>query len=117
MLFFIRLALVMVSVHNSKTLTKTPMDPQLGQSLDGPSFCLSSKFCNSFHGYFVFHSREEQSIHTLVFLLEFHVRQKSLNRGVSNGQEALKEMFKVLSHQGNANQNKTDIPSYIGQNN
>ena len=29
---------------------------------------------NSFHGYFVPHSKKEQSIHTLVFLLlEFHV--------------------------------------------
>jgi hypothetical protein len=33
-------------------------------------FCL----CNSFHGYFVPHSKKERSIHTLVFcLLEFHV--------------------------------------------
>jgi hypothetical protein len=33
------------------------MDPRVGQSLDGPSFCLSSKLClyNSFHGYFVPH--------------------------------------------------------------
>jgi hypothetical protein len=30
--------------------------------------------CNSFHGYFVPHSKKKQSIHTLVFiLLEFHV--------------------------------------------
>ena len=44
------------------------MDSQVGQSLDGPSFCLSSKLClcNSFHGYFVPHSKK-QSIHTLVF--------------------------------------------------
>ena len=50
------------------------MDPQVGQSLDGPSFSLSSELCNSFHGYFVPHSKKEQSIHTLVFLLlEFHV--------------------------------------------
>jgi hypothetical protein len=29
------------------------MDPWVGQSLDGSSFCLSSKLClcNSFHGY------------------------------------------------------------------
>jgi hypothetical protein len=52
------------------------MDPRVGQSLDGPSFHLSSELhlCNSFHGYFVPHSKKEQSIHTLVFLLlEFHV--------------------------------------------
>jgi hypothetical protein len=48
------------------------MDPQ---SLDGPSFRLSSELClcNSFDGYFVPHSKKERSIHTLVFLLlEFH---------------------------------------------
>jgi hypothetical protein len=52
------------------------MDPWVGQSLDGPSFHLSSKLClcNFFYGYFVPHSKEERSIHTLVFLLlELHV--------------------------------------------
>jgi hypothetical protein len=47
-----------------------------GQSLNGPSFHFSSELClcNSFHGYFVPHSKKEQSIHTLVFLLfEFQV--------------------------------------------
>ena len=46
------------------------------QSLDGPSFHLSSKFClcNSFHGCFVPNSKKGQSDHTLVFiLLEFYV--------------------------------------------
>ena len=46
------------------------------KNLDGPSFCLSSELflCNSFRGYFVPHSKKEQSIHTLIFLLlEFHV--------------------------------------------
>jgi hypothetical protein len=32
MLFFIRLALVMVSVHSSKTLTKTPFIKTSGES-------------------------------------------------------------------------------------
>jgi hypothetical protein len=45
------------------------MDPWVGQFLDGSSFCLSSKFCNSLHGYFVSYSKEKWSIHTLVFLL------------------------------------------------
>ena len=52
------------------------MDPQVGQSLNGPSFCLSSELClcNSFHGYFVPPSKKDQSIHTVVFLLlEVHV--------------------------------------------
>ena len=52
------------------------MNPRMWQSLDGPSFCLSSKLClcNSFHGCFVPNSKKGQSVHTLVFvLLEFHV--------------------------------------------
>jgi hypothetical protein len=50
--------------------------PGMGQSLFNPFFHLSSKLClcNSFHGYFLPHSKEGRSIHTLVFLLlEFHV--------------------------------------------
>jgi hypothetical protein len=55
------------------------IDPGIWQSLDGPSFRLSSKLCifNSFHGYFVPNSKKGQSVHTLVFvLLEFHVFSK-----------------------------------------
>ena len=50
------------------------MDPLVGQSLDGPSLHLSSELClcNSFQGYSVLRSKKEQSIHTLVSLLEFH---------------------------------------------
>jgi hypothetical protein len=49
-------------------------DPQMGQSLDDHSFSLCSEFClcNSFHGYFVSPSKNDQIIHTLVFFLEFH---------------------------------------------
>jgi hypothetical protein len=51
------------------------MDLWILQSLDGTSFCLSSKLClcNSFHGCFVPNSKKGQSVHTWVFLLEFHV--------------------------------------------
>ena len=35
-----------------------------------------------------------------------------LNKGISNGQEALKEMFKFLSDQGNAHQNDPEIIYY-----
>jgi hypothetical protein len=55
------------------------MDPRIWQSLDGPSFLLSSKLClcNSFHGCFVPNPKKGQSVHTLVFvLLEFHVFSK-----------------------------------------
>jgi hypothetical protein len=46
------------------------MDSQMWQSLDGPSFRLSSKLClcNSFHGCFVPNSKKGQSVHTLVKL-------------------------------------------------
>jgi hypothetical protein len=51
------------------------MDPRIWQPLDGPSFCLNSKccLCNSFHGRFVPNYKKGQSVHTLVFVLEFHV--------------------------------------------
>jgi hypothetical protein len=51
------------------------MDHQVGQSLDGHFFSLCSTLClcNSFHGHFVHPSKKDPSIHTLVFLLEFHV--------------------------------------------
>jgi hypothetical protein len=40
------------------------MDPRIWQSLDGPSFRLSSKLClcNSFHGCFVPNSKKGQSV-------------------------------------------------------
>ena len=45
-----------------------------GQSLDGHSFSLRSKLCNSSHEYFVPTSKMDGSIHTLILLLlEFHV--------------------------------------------
>jgi hypothetical protein len=33
----------------------------------------------------------------------YRAKQRILNEGISNGQEAHKEMFNILSHQGNAN--------------
>ena len=38
----------------------------------------------------------------------YRAKQRILNRGISNGQEGLKEMFNILSHQGNPNQNDSD---------
>ena len=52
------------------------MDPRVRQSLDGPSFLLSSKLYlfTYFHGCFVPNTKKGQSVYTLVFvLLEFHV--------------------------------------------
>jgi hypothetical protein len=44
----------------------------------------------------------------------YRVKQRNHIRGIENVGEALKERFKVLSHQGNANPNDTEIlPSTI----
>ena len=46
----------------------------------------------------------------------YGAKQRILQKEISNGQEILKEIFKVLSHQGNANQNDPEIPPYTNQN-
>ena len=48
--------------------------------------------------------------------MECRAKQKILKREISNGQEALKEMFKVLSHQRNANQNDPETLPHTNQN-
>jgi hypothetical protein len=45
----------------------------------------------------------------------YRVKQSVLNRDISNDWGAL-EMFNILSHQGNANQNDPEIPTYRNQN-
>jgi hypothetical protein len=42
--------------------------------------------------------------------MENRAKERIHNRGISNGREALKEMFKGLSHQGNTNQKDLEIP-------
>jgi hypothetical protein len=39
----------------------------------------------------------------------FRGNQSFLNRGISKGREALKEMVNILSDQGNANQNDPEV--------
>jgi hypothetical protein len=46
----------------------------------------------------------------------YRTKQRIHNGGILNGRKAFKEMFKVLSHQGNANQNEPEIPPYTSQN-
>jgi hypothetical protein len=41
--------------------------------------------------------------------MEYSAQQRILNREIASDPEILKEMFNVLSHQGNENQNKFDI--------
>lgn len=46
----------------------------------------------------------------------YRAKQKILNRGITNDNETLKEMFIILSHQRCANQGNSDIPPYTNQN-
>jgi hypothetical protein len=46
----------------------------------------------------------------------YRVKQRSLRWGISNANEAPKEMFNIFSHQGNANQNNPEILSHTSQN-
>ena len=48
--------------------------------------------------------------------MKYRSKQRILNRGISNGQETLKEVFNIINLQGNANQNDSEIPSYTCQN-
>ena len=48
--------------------------------------------------------------------MEYRAKQKILNRRISKSQEGPKEMFSVLSHQGNTNQNNSEIPSHTSLN-
>ena len=45
----------------------------------------------------------------------YRPEQKILNRGISNIWETFKEVFNILGHQENANQNDSKIPSYTFQ--
>jgi hypothetical protein len=42
----------------------------------------------------------------------YRAKQRIPNKEISNSGEALKEMFNIFSHQGNANQKDSEIPSY-----
>jgi len=42
----------------------------------------------------------------------YRAKQNILNSGILNGQKAPKEMFNILSNQGNVNQNKPEIPHH-----
>jgi hypothetical protein len=48
--------------------------------------------------------------------MEYRAKQRILNQEISNGWEAPKYMFNILSHQGNANQNDPEIPPHTIQN-
>ena len=41
----------------------------------------------------------------------YRTKQRILSKGIPNTQEAFKEMLNVLSHQGNENQNYSEILS------
>ena len=46
----------------------------------------------------------------------YKAKQRILDRGFLNDQETPKEMFNILSHQGTANQNDSEIPLRLHQN-
>jgi hypothetical protein len=46
----------------------------------------------------------------------YRAKQRFLKWGILNGWEAPKEMFNILSHQGNANKNNPEIPLHTSQN-
>jgi hypothetical protein len=45
----------------------------------------------------------------------YRAKQRILNLGIPNGWEARKEMFNILSHKENANQNNPEIPFHTSQ--
>jgi hypothetical protein len=47
--------------------------------------------------------------------VRYIAKQRILNRVISNDREALKEMFNIPNHQGNAKENKLEIPPYTNQ--
>ena len=42
----------------------------------------------------------------------YETKQRILNRSISNDQKTLNKMFNSISHQGNANQNNSEISSH-----
>ena len=46
----------------------------------------------------------------------YRPKQRTLNRGISNGQKTLKEMLNIFSHQRNANQKNFKTTSYACKN-
>jgi hypothetical protein len=48
--------------------------------------------------------------------MEYRAEEIILNWVILNGWEAPKEMFNILSHQGNANKNNSEIPPHTSQN-
>jgi hypothetical protein len=44
--------------------------------------------------------------------MEYRAKQTILNKEISNGRGTLKEMFNILNHQVNANQNHSEILPY-----
>jgi hypothetical protein len=46
----------------------------------------------------------------------FRSKQRILNRGISNDLEAVEEMFNILSHQKNTNQNNPELPPHTSEN-
>ncbi|KAL6091243.1 hypothetical protein STEG23_026825 [Scotinomys teguina] len=48
--------------------------------------------------------------------MDCRAKQRIYGRRISNGQKTFKDMLNILTHQRNANQNNSEIPSYACQN-
>jgi hypothetical protein len=46
----------------------------------------------------------------------YRAKQRILNWGILKGHEAPKDIFNILSHQGNTDQNNLEIPPHTSQN-
>jgi glutathionyl-hydroquinone reductase len=55
-------------------------------------------------------SKKKKKIDNAIKKIGFRDKQRIHKRGIMNGLEGLKEMFKVLSYQKNLNQNNFEIP-------
>ncbi|KAL6076036.1 hypothetical protein STEG23_033551 [Scotinomys teguina] len=49
-------------------------------------------------------------------LMGYRAKQRIYGRRILNGRKTFKEMLNILTHQRNANQNNSKIPSYTCQN-
>jgi hypothetical protein len=51
-----------------------------------------------------------------ILKIGYRIKKRILSRELLNRQEALKEVLNFLSHQGNANRNNSEVPSYTHEN-
>ena len=103
-------------------LNRTPMAHALRSTIDKWDLMKLKSFCKAKDD--VNRTKQQPTDWEKIFTnptsnikkMEHRTKKRILNRGISNGQEALTEMFDILSHQRNANQNDPKIPPNTSQN-